>query len=144
MIAITFVALVATQLPTPQAAAPPAAPAAPQTLVLLQYAQPPAPTAPSVLVANPPLWDRLMERTGHWLLDRAAKHQHPKPLRLVGVQPAPVGYQLVPLQPINPPAASAQSEAAPPAPPISDASILVPVPGRADAIDRLFGARRWR
>jgi hypothetical protein len=74
---------------TPQLAAAPGAPAAPQTvLLLLQHAAPAVPTAPSVLVSNPPPWDRALAQVGQWLTERSMKHQHGKPMQLTVATPA--------------------------------------------------------
>jgi hypothetical protein len=100
---ILLLASLVGQLATPQSRSVETAPGPSQTLVLLQYTPPPIPGATSILVSNPPAWDRVLKRTGEALIARAAKHQHPQVLQVVAQAPATT-MQTVALVPITAPA----------------------------------------
>jgi len=72
-------------------------------------------------VAHPPIWDRALDRAGHWLVDRAAKHQHPVALQAVTVVPVPAApaVTVVPMQIVPTPAmASPSAQSEQPNPPV--------------------------
>lgn len=141
-------ALAAAPMPTPAIVQAPARAGLP-TVYLVQAAPPvvQAP-APQILISQPPLWDRLLARTGHYLLDRSDRHQHHKAAKLATLaaptptaQLVPVQLQLAPVQAPAPVASPQANEAVPlpPFAPINDRSILIPDPNRIDAIRRLYG-----
>jgi hypothetical protein len=146
---VVLLAALCGQFTSPQqpAAAPPT-----HTLMLLQHTPPAAaPAPPSVLVANPPLWDRMAAGLGKLLTDRAARHQHAKPAQLVTVTPVVVQTQpattpaLIPAHALPAPQSAAVSEAVPtpanfqpPAP--TPTVIVVPDPPGPLSPRRLFGS----
>jgi hypothetical protein len=159
---ILLLASLVGQLATPQSRAVETAPGPSQTLVLLQYTPPPIPGATSILVSNPPVWDRVLKRTGEALIARAAKHQHPQVLQVVTQAPAVAIQTVVPVaapvpvtaiaRPVTIATPSAQSEAAPPPPspscvapaptppPLTPTApiLLVPDPSRQQQIHHYF------
>ena len=129
------------QLATPQSRGVETTPGPSQTLVLLQYTPPPIPGATSILVSNPPAWDRILRHAGEALIARSAKHQHPQLLQVASQAPAVAIQAAVPMsfsvqvptavpvtaKPVTYAVPSAQSEAAPP-PPSPSCAVPAPAP----------------
>jgi len=130
MYAAVLAAALCGQLPTPQAPCPSTAPL---TLLVVQQPAAVATVTPSVLVSQPPVWDRALSRAGQYLTERAARHQHPRPVQLLVVAPSaacpaapPMGRALPPPVPPRLSAQISAAEAAPPPPILPSASSPAP------------------